>query len=556
MRGGYPFNIEKSEVYAQMGDYQAMIDELLALLEMNPGYLASVQTSLVKHASFEKGSEQNEMLKSRLVRLINQHPNQTLYSEFLLWLYQQEGNWAGALIQTKSLDRRKRAGGQMVYSLAETLLNNRKYDLCREACQYVLDLGEDYPFYIEARILMLEAGNLKITEGGIYTEEDLEKLLVSYDEALRELGSNVSTVSVIKEKAVILSFYKHDLDSGLNTFEEALAVPGVSEMERADIKLYYGDALLAAGFIWDASLVYGQVDKKFKYDRLGERAKLKSAKIHFYTGNFSLAKAQLDILKGSTSKLIANDAMQLSILITDNSTVDTTTRPLQMYADASLYLLQNRVEEAWKKLDSIGDLYPGHALDDDILFLRYEIEFGHRDYEKAAGYLQQIISAFSYDILADKAVFYLAELNQFHLDNPEKAQELYQVILLDYKDSLYATEARKRFRKTSWRSNKLIMLVYNVTVKIGPIGSRRMDAMDEGKTHSGCVGHRMFCRQQDDEGFWSTTKMEKPIRSNIALKTGRIWNGINQSFLLNFSRNTLKNIRTSLLPFAPCSKEV
>jgi len=447
LQGNYPFNIELAEVYAQKGDYDNMIKQLLDMLDLNPGYLGAVQSSLTKYASFEKDSPQNEALKRELIKKINQRPNQTLYSELLLWLYQQEGNWKGAFLQTKALDKRKRANGQMVYSFAETLLNNEQYDLAIEACQYVIKLGNEAPFYIEARVLILESRNEKITQSGNYSNQDVLLLLNDYNETLEEIGKNVSTVNLLKEKGNIQAFYQHELDSALDTYEEALAIPGVNEQDRAYIKLEYGDALLAAGYIWDAALMYGQVDKAFKYDRLGEIAKFKGAQINFYTGNFSLAKAHLDVLKGSTSKLIANDAMELSILITDNSTVDTTTKPIKLYADADLLLFQNKTSEAIIKLDSIDDIYPGHALSDDILFLRYEIAFKKNEFESASAFLQSIITSYGYDILADKAIYKLAELNQYQFDNIEKAMELYQIILLDYKDSLYATEARKRYRE-------------------------------------------------------------------------------------------------------------
>lgn len=447
MNSQYPMNIEIANVYFLLKDYDNMVDQLLDLIEINRGYLSAVQTELSKHASYQQDSPQNKALKSRLIKKVNQNPNETIYSELLLWLYQQEGNWSGALIQTKALDKRKRMRGEMVLRLGETLLNNKKYDLAVEACQYILTKEPSTPFYIEAKVLLLESRNRKIKESNNYTKQDIELLVEDYNQAINELGKNVGTISLLKEKGCVQAFYQANLDSGIATFEEALDVPGVGEKERAFIKLDYGDALLAAGYIWDASLIYGQVDKAFKYDRLGEMAKLKSAEVNFYTGNFSLAKAQLDILKGSTSKLIANDAMDLSITITDNSTVDTSTVPLKLFADAKLLLVQHKTKQALLKLDSINNKFPGHALEDDILYLRYEIDFKQKNYKESATFLESIIAGYSYDIIADKAIFKLAELNQFEFNNSEKAKELYQVILLDYKDSLFATEARKRYRK-------------------------------------------------------------------------------------------------------------
>ncbi|MCB0481234.1 MAG: hypothetical protein KDC83_07360 [Flavobacteriales bacterium] len=445
-KGTFAFNLEIASLLSKKGRYDEMVDQILELLDNNPGYLKTVQASLSKNGSFEENSKQNQALKSKLIKRVNQQPDKIIYSEMLIWMYMQESNWNMALIQTKALDRRLKEEGARVYGLAEILLNNKKYDLASDACSYVVQQGKLSPYYIPSRILALQARHQKITQGFDFTEEDIDKLMADYDATLIEIGRNSSTASLIRQKAFIQAFYQHELDSALNTYEFLIDLPGLDPAFQSESRLEYGDALLMAGYIWDASLEYGIVDKKFKYDRLGEQAKLKSAKINFYTGNFKLAKAQLDVLKGSTSKLIANDAMLLSVLITDNSTVDTSTVPLQLYADADLLVFQNRTDEALLKLDSINDNFRGHALEDEILMLKYEMAAKVRDWEAAATSLQTIIDRYIYDILADKAIFLLAELKEIRFDDKEGAMRLYEIILLDFKDSLYATEARKRFR--------------------------------------------------------------------------------------------------------------
>lgn len=445
-KGTFAFNLEMASVYAELKRYDEMVEMILELLDNNPSYLKTVQASLNKNGSFEKDSDQNIALKSKVIKRVNQHPDRSIYSEMLIWIYTQEANWNMALTQTKALDRRLKEEGSRVYSLAHVLLNNQQYDLANEACTYCVELGSLSPYYVPSRILALEIRNEKIRKSSNFTKEDMDLLMTDYQTTLEELGENSGTANLIRQKGQIQAFYQHQLDSALDTYERLLDIPGISPAFEAESRLEYGDALLAAGYIWDASLEYGKVDKKFKYDRLGEMAKLKSAKINFYTGNFKLAKAQLDVLKGSTSKLIANDAMLLSVLITDNSTVDTSTVPLQLYADADLLVFQNRLDEARMKLDTINMNFRGHALEDEILMLKYEMAMIEKDYKMASNSLQSIIDRYIYDILADKAIFLLAELNQNTFDNSEEAMRLYEIILLDFKDSLYATEARKRFR--------------------------------------------------------------------------------------------------------------
>ena len=176
-------------------------------------------------------------------------------------------------------------------------------------------------------------------------------------------------------------------------------------------------------------------------------AKFKNAKVFYYSGDFNWAKGQLDVLKGSTSRLIANDAMELSLIISDNITLDTNKTPLTKYARAELMILQNKLDEALAILDSITYLFPDHSLSDEILFKKYEVYFKRKDYIKAASFLEKLfLNDSRRDILEDNAIFFLAELYEIHLNDKQKAMDFYKKLLKEYSNSIYATQARKRFR--------------------------------------------------------------------------------------------------------------
>jgi len=66
--------------------------------------------------------------------------------------------------------------------------------------------------------------------------------------------------------------------------------------------------------------------------------------------------------------------------------------------------------------------------------------------EAAINYLDQILTAYSYDILADDAAFKKAEIVELHIKDIEQAKSLYQQFLVEYPGSLYVADARKRFR--------------------------------------------------------------------------------------------------------------
>ena len=206
------------------------------------------------------------------------------------------------------------------------------------------------------------------------------------------------------------------------------------------------DVLVLQNDIWQASLYYMQIDKEFKYETVGHEAKFKNARIFYYDGDFLFAQSQLDVLKQSTSKLIANDAMKLSILITDNLGLDSNYTAMNLFARADLLLEQHQFPAAFKLYDTINEAFPYHGLADEIYLRKAQAMQQQGKWEDAVGYLEKIVSQHGEDILADDAVFQLGEIYEKHLNNPEKAAEYYKKILFEFKGSLLTVEARKRFR--------------------------------------------------------------------------------------------------------------
>jgi outer membrane protein assembly factor BamD (BamD/ComL family) len=246
--------------------------------------------------------------------------------------------------------------------------------------------------------------------------------------------------------AEIQAYYQDSITKGIELLTEVINIQGLKGQIKAETKIELADLYLLNDEIWEASLLYSQVEKEFKYDRLGEIAKYKNAKVAFYTGDFYWAQAQLDVLKGSTSKLISNDAMDLSLLITDNVGRDSIIEPLQMYAVADLLIFKKDFDKAMVVLDSIPKFFPFTTLKDDILFTKYKVSIQKREYQEAAKFLKELIADYAEDLLGDDALFALAQLEEEEFKNEEKAMELYKALLTNYPSSLFVVEARKRFR--------------------------------------------------------------------------------------------------------------
>ena len=227
---------------------------------------------------------------------------------------------------------------------------------------------------------------------------------------------------------------------------DIIEMPRASKQIVSEVKLELGDLLLFAGETWDASLLYSQVEKSNKNDVVGSQAKFRNAKLSYYNDDFQWAKSQLDVLRASTSKLVANDAMELSLLISDNMEEDSTYEMLSYYAAADLMVYRNQLDSAWMLLEEIVHRNLSHNLFDEVLMQKAKIRMKQGRFEEADSLLQFIVDHYGTDILADDALFMLAELNEQQLNNPEKARQCYEKLILDYPTSLYVDRARKRYR--------------------------------------------------------------------------------------------------------------
>lgn len=430
--------------YQQKGETNKAINSCLDFAASLGQPMSTITTMLQRMTG---KSESMEMLQTQLYCRIAKEPDNGVYADLLIWSFVQQKDFESAIAQAKALDRRNDGDGGRLMDLARQAIKEQQYDAAIEAYNYVIAIGENAPLYTEAKIRLLECRNEKVTTTDSYTADDLAQLKTDYLDFLSKLGKNQATASTMRDLSHLYAFYINDIPSATALSQEIINMPNADAQIRALSRLDLGDYYLIADDIWEATLYYSQVDKAFKEDILGEEARFRNAKLSYYNGDFEWAQAQLNALKASTSELISNDAIKLSVFITDNSGLDTITTPMAMYAHSDLFLVQNKTNEALSTLDSVNRLFPGHALSDDILYNRAKIAAKKRDYAQSAQYLQDIIAKFGTDILADDAIFMLAELYNNHLNDPQKAMELYQSILVEHPDSLYTIEARKRYRK-------------------------------------------------------------------------------------------------------------
>ncbi len=438
------FNLELAHLLYLKKDIQGMITAYLNEAPQQSNNLTLIENGLQSVLAEEKTKD---ALEKELLKRVQANKIAYAYQDLLIWLYMQRNAFEDAILQAKSLDLLRGEDGENVLRIARTALAQKDFDAAQKGFQYVVDKGASFPWYVTANLELINVKRDKIVNSPNYTSAELLSLKKTYQDFISTFKNEYTATTATLELAQLEALYIHDVDNAI-----ALLIP-ITENTRLQkelydkAKLYLGDYYIIADQPWESLLLYTQVEKNEKGNPLGEEAKFRNAKLAYYKGDFGWAQTQLKIIKANTSEFISNDAIDLSVFILDNLNTDDTDAALLKFAKADLLHYQNKLDEAEDTLNDILHYFPQTALQDDILFLKYNIEKDRQHYEKAASYLQKIIENYSEDILADNALFYLGDLYQNYLKDDEKAKNYYEKIILMYKDSTFSIEARKRYRK-------------------------------------------------------------------------------------------------------------
>ncbi len=442
------FNMSLGNIYYRTGNFKLMIQAYLDHLLYEPSSLSIIQSRLQLILKSGAGDGIKEILTNELLKRTQKDPEIRIYPEMLYWLSVQYKDFEFALIQAKSIDRRFDKNGMLLFELAELSRNKQEYDVSIKSYNYIINkIGNKSPYYYNSRVGILKSKFEYLKDRHNTSENDILELEDNYLKTLDELGKIKETVPLIRNLANIQAFYLNKLDPAASLLEETIDVINASKEEIARCKIELADIYLFRGEVWEATLLYSQVDKDFKNDPLGHEAKFRNAKLFYYIGEFEWAKTQLNVLRAATSKLIANDAMSLSLLISDNINSDSTTGELLAFSKADLLFYRNNIKKALHILDSLENSITYHPIIDEVLYKKAEIYIDQDNYEKADSLLQIVSTDYAFEILGDDAMFKRAEINEKKLNNKNTAMELYENLFKMYPGSVYAVSSRKRYRE-------------------------------------------------------------------------------------------------------------
>ncbi len=440
----YSYSLEMANIYRILNEKDQMVEEYLNYVSQNPSNLNYVKNTL-QNLLAKPG--ELESLENLLYDKIQEDPNSEIYGELLIWVNLQQKNFYGAFLQARAIDRRLKSEGSRSISIGLIALDNNDYDNAIKIFAYVI---REYPSsynYLLAKMYLIRSYEKRVRNTYPIDKREIRNLINDYNIFINELGVTRNTLEALRNKALLHAFYLDEKDSAKIILQEIINTPRANADIKAKSKLDLGDIYLLTEEPWESTLLYSQVEKSHKEESLGYEAKLRNAKLSYYKGEFQLAQEHLDILKEATTREIANDAMALSILIKDNIALDSSESAMREYATIDRMLFQNKIEEALQAINKMKETYPDHSLTDELLWLEADIQKKLGKFDTAVVLLQKIVEEYDYDILSDDAFFMVGEIYDKHLDQPDKAMEVYRDLLKLYPGSVYVAEARKRFRQ-------------------------------------------------------------------------------------------------------------
>jgi len=433
------FNFQLARIYGEQGNVEAMYNSYLNLVIDGKTSKSNILRSIDDFVSEEPENQNNILLKKVLLERAQKNPD-ILWNELLSWLFEKQNQYGSAFRQEKAIFKRMNGSStSRLENLGQSALENEEYEIAKDIYSYIIENTSDKIVQLDAELNLIDIELVGATDS------TLDAIQKKYEELVDIYGYRSQTLQLQVAYANFLTFKKNDPAPAEKLLKNSLELP-MSDRGTAYLKLALGDILVFNKKFNEALIYFSQIQQKLKNDVLGQNARFKVAQTSFYKGDFDWALTQLKVLRSSTSQLIANDAMQLSLLISDNSLEDSTQTALKKYARADFLAYQNKNDEAINALGDILENHKGEKIEDEALLKQAQLYEKLKKNDDAQLNYQKIITFYGNGILADDAYYALGELYRTVFNDPIKAKEQYEKIIYNYQDSYYFPEARKNFR--------------------------------------------------------------------------------------------------------------
>ncbi len=440
----YSFYNEKAYTYNSILDFENTIKFYLLGLQEDPRRYDNVKNQFRVLLMYDMNGNVSDVMRMALLEKSQQDPENEEFSQLLMWFSLQQKDYDLTLMQLKALDRRKGDYENEILNICHIASDNQQFDIAIDGFGYVEKKANGGVFYVESKVGLLENRYKKAVAEGGHDRRFYEELSEEMTKVFEEIGFYRDTKPLMTVQAHILAYELDNPDEAIALIDKALQL-GFLPSDNAALKMELADIYLYKDEVWEATLLYSQIEKSMKNNPIAHEAKFRNGQLRYFIGEFEWAQASLKILKAATSKLIANDAMTLSLTISDNLEYDTLA--LKRLAKADYYIYQHRYDLANQMLDSINAYNPNEVSMPNLLYRKAKIARETGDFSLADSLYHRVFEGYQDSYLADEALMEDAQLLENQLERKTDAMECYAKLFDYYTASVYVAQARKCYRR-------------------------------------------------------------------------------------------------------------
>ncbi len=448
------FTLELAQLLSSTMNYAGATGEYLRWLAKNPGQLSFIQSRL---AQITGRPEAREAAEGIIRGALGDRPDLPLL-QLIGWLAMEGKNYEEAFNVYVKIDALAGTRGNELYQFANHAAGDRAFAVAARAYQAAINTpvaAEVMPFArfgyaASVTELQAEADTFASPLRGTPATEAVplyggavrlfQKIIEDYP------GTEFSARSWYKIGAIQSEKFQ-DREGAVISLRHVIDDAGAVPSLRVQAELMMGKVHIARGDTAKAEECFHTVEaaREALPDDHDESVYL-LAEIDYIAGRFDSATQKLARITVNLKADYASDALRLAAFLEENAA--SAPDALRKFAGAEFLARQGKNSQAIAVLLSIIQAYPQAPLVDDALMRVGELQASAGFFREAADAYERLLAEFrDRSTELDRAEFALAEVYQYGLRDPARAQAAYERLLTDQPKSILADRARQRIRQ-------------------------------------------------------------------------------------------------------------
>ena len=446
------FSFDLARLYTLTMQYDKATEEYCFILQNEPKQMTTVETRIFEYIS-KPGA-----LDASLPVVEEFADDGNLSLKYLLArLYTEKKLFDEALDIYLLIDKEHSNNGKDLFMYADLLLKENHFKLASEIYLKIIELYPNSPLTAQAKLGYARSLESELFEEYVksiplwkpffplskFESDEIEKVLTAFDEVVKLYKHSEPAYEAILRMGIIKFYLQNEFNES-TSFLNVVTTEAPLSRSAADAFFELGNIFLIQGDLNEAERKYSALlsNNRAQNDKKNAAA-YKLARIYFYQSKFDKATEYISKVLINLKDNSANDALELSLIL--NSTMNDSIN-IALFAKAEFLAEQKKFLEAADIFKKISENPQAFVLHSISLLRSGEMMLADNNFTEAISTFEKAAEEGEKNIYADKALYLLAKIHQFGLNEYLKAQEYYQKLLADFPTSIYVDEAREQLK--------------------------------------------------------------------------------------------------------------